>query len=52
LLVIAVVGAVVLARRSGQRAELDEHERAIEEQITKAELSEGAEEGEEEVMTP
>ena len=27
LLVIAVVGAVVLARRSGQRAQLDEHER-------------------------
>ncbi len=52
LLVIAVVGAVVLARRSGQRAELDEHERAIEEQITEAELSEGAEEGEEEVVTP
>jgi NADH-quinone oxidoreductase subunit J len=52
LLVIAVVGAVVLARRSGQRAQLDEHERAIEEQITEAELSESAEEGEEEVVTP
>jgi NADH-quinone oxidoreductase subunit J len=48
LLVIAVVGAVVLARRSGQRAQLDEHERAIEEQITEAELSEAAEEDEEE----
>ena len=51
LLVIAVVGAVVLARRSGQRAELDEHEQAIEEQITAAELSE-AEESEEEPVTP
>jgi NADH-quinone oxidoreductase subunit J len=48
LLVIAVVGAVVLARRSGQRAQLDEHEQAIEEQITAAELSEAAEESEEE----
>jgi NADH-quinone oxidoreductase subunit J len=48
LLVIAVVGAVVLARRSGQRAQLDEHERTIEEQITEAELSEAAEEDEEE----
>jgi NADH-quinone oxidoreductase subunit J len=38
LLVIAVVGAVVLARRSGQRAQLDEHEQAIEQQITEAEL--------------
>ena len=56
LLVIAVVGAVVLARRSGQRAQLDEHEQAIEEQITAAELSEAAEESEEEeeeeVVTP
>ena len=52
LLVIAVVGAVVLARRSGQRAQLDEHERAIEEEITEAELSEAAEEGEEEVVAP
>ena len=43
LLVIAVVGAVVLARRSGQRAQLDEHEQAIEEQITQAELSEASE---------
>ena len=51
LLVIAVVGAVVLARRSGQRAELDEHEQAIEEQITAAELSEAAE-AEEEPVTP
>jgi NADH-quinone oxidoreductase subunit J len=51
LLVIAVVGAVVLARRSGQRAQLDEHERAIEEQITEAELSD-AEESEGEVVTP
>ena len=51
LLVIAVVGAVVLARRSGQRAQLDEHERAIEDEISEAELSE-AEEGEEEVVTP
>jgi NADH-quinone oxidoreductase subunit J len=51
LLVIAVVGAVVLARRSGQRAQLDEHERAIEEQITEAELSD-AEESEREVVTP
>lgn len=40
LLVIAVVGAVVLARRSGQRAQLDEHEQAIEQQITEAELGE------------
>jgi NADH-quinone oxidoreductase subunit J len=47
LLVIAVVGAVVLARRSGQRAELDEHEQAIVQQITEAELSEAAEEEEE-----
>jgi len=39
LLVIAVVGAVVLARRSGQRAQLDEHERAIEDEISEAELS-------------
>jgi NADH-quinone oxidoreductase subunit J len=44
LLVIAVVGAVVLARRSGQRALLDEREQAIERQITEAELSEAAEE--------
>ncbi len=51
LLVIAVVGAVVLARRSGQRAQLDEHEQAIEEQITAAELSEAAE-AEEEPVTP
>ena len=51
LLVIAVVGAVVLARRSGQRAQLDEHERAIEDEISEAELSD-AEEGEEEVVTP
>jgi len=51
LLVIAVVGAVVLARRSGQRAQLDEHEQAIEEQITEAELSEAAE-AEEEPVTP
>src|SRR5262249_15857137 len=43
LLVIAVVGAVVLARRSGQRAQLDERERTIDEQITRAELSEAAE---------
>lgn len=48
LLVIAIVGAVVLARRSGQRAQLDEHERAIEEQITEAELSESLEEEEDE----
>jgi NADH-quinone oxidoreductase subunit J len=52
LLVIAVVGAVVLARRSGQRAQLDEHERAIEDQITEAELSDAADEGEEEAVTP
>ncbi len=55
LLVIAVVGSVVLARRSGQRAELDEHEQEIERAITEAELSESAEEaeeGEEEVATP
>ncbi len=55
LLVIAVVGSVVLARRSGQRAELDEHEREIERAITEAELGESAEEaeeGEEEVATP
>ena len=51
LLVIAVVGAVVLARRSGQRAQLDEHERAIEDEISEAELSD-AEESEEEVVTP
>ena len=51
LLVIAVVGAVVLARRSGQRAQLDEHERAIEEQITEAELGEAAE-AEQEPATP
>jgi NADH-quinone oxidoreductase subunit J len=44
LLVIAVVGAVMLARRSGQRAQLDEHEQAIEQQITEAELSEADEE--------
>jgi NADH-quinone oxidoreductase subunit J len=43
LLVIAVVGAVVLARRSGQRAQLDEHEQAIEQQITEAELGEAQE---------
>jgi NADH-quinone oxidoreductase subunit J len=43
LLVIAVVGAVVLARRSGQRAQLDEHEQATEQQITDAELSEAEE---------
>jgi NADH-quinone oxidoreductase subunit J len=48
LLVIAVVGAVVLARRSGQRAQLDEREQAIEQQITEAELSEAAEEEEDE----
>jgi NADH-quinone oxidoreductase subunit J len=55
LLVIAVVGSVVLARRSGQRAELDEHEQEIERAITEAELGESAEEaeeGEEEVATP
>jgi NADH-quinone oxidoreductase subunit J len=40
LLVIAVVGAVVLARRSGQRAQLDEREQAIERQITEDELAE------------
>ena len=40
LLVIAVVGAVVLARRSGQRAQLDEREQAIEQQITEDELGE------------
>jgi len=51
LLVIAVVGAVVLARRSGQRAQLDEHERAIEEQITEAELGKAAE-AEQEPATP
>ena len=51
LLVIAVVGAVVLARRSGQRAQLDEHERAIEEQITEAELGEAGE-AEQEPATP
>jgi NADH-quinone oxidoreductase subunit J len=45
LLVIAVVGSVVLARRSGQRAQLDEREQAVEEQITQAELSEAAENG-------
>jgi NADH-quinone oxidoreductase subunit J len=43
LLVIAVVGAVVLARRSGQRAQLDEHEQTIEQQITEAELGEAEE---------
>jgi NADH-quinone oxidoreductase subunit J len=43
LLVIAVVGAVVLARHSGQRAQLDEHEHAIEQQITEAELGEAQE---------
>jgi NADH-quinone oxidoreductase subunit J len=48
LLVIAVVGAVVLARRSGQRAQLDEHEQAIERAITEAELSEAAQEEQEE----
>jgi NADH-quinone oxidoreductase subunit J len=48
LLVIAVVGSVVLARRSGQRAQLDEHEQAIEEQIAEAELAEAAEAEEEE----
>jgi NADH-quinone oxidoreductase subunit J len=48
LLVIAVVGSVVLARRSGQRAELDEHERAIDEQIAEAELAEAADEEEDE----
>jgi NADH-quinone oxidoreductase subunit J len=48
LLVIAVVGAVVLARRSGQRASLDEREQAIEQQITEAELSESLEEEEDE----
>jgi NADH-quinone oxidoreductase subunit J len=47
LLVIAVVGSVVLARRSGQRAQLDEHERAIEEQISETELAAAAEEEEE-----
>jgi len=52
LLVIAVVGAVVLARRSGQRAQLDEHERAIEEQITEAELAESAEQEAEERGEP
>jgi NADH-quinone oxidoreductase subunit J len=51
LLVIAVVGAVVLARRSGQRAQLDEHERAIEEQITEAELGQAGE-AEPEPATP
>jgi NADH-quinone oxidoreductase subunit J len=40
LLVIAVVGSVVLARRSGQRAQLDENERAIDAQVAEAELSE------------
>jgi NADH-quinone oxidoreductase subunit J len=48
LLVIAVVGAVVLARRSGQRAQLDEQEQVIARQITEAELSEAAEEEAEE----
>jgi hypothetical protein len=48
LLVIAVVGSVVLARRSGQRAQLDEHERAIDEQIAEAELAEAADEEEDE----
>jgi NADH-quinone oxidoreductase subunit J len=51
LLVIAVVGAVVLARRSGQRAQLDEHEQAIAQQITEAELSEAAD-AEQEPATP
>jgi NADH-quinone oxidoreductase subunit J len=51
LLVIAVVGAVVLARRSGQRAQLDEHEQVIAQQITEDELSEAAEQ-EAEVETP
>ena len=51
LLVIAVVGAVVLARRSGQRAQLDEHEQAIEQQIAEAELSEAAD-AEQEPATP
>jgi NADH-quinone oxidoreductase subunit J len=37
LLVIAVVGAVVLARRSGQRAQLDEREQEIAKQIASAE---------------
>jgi NADH-quinone oxidoreductase subunit J len=46
LLVIAVVGSVVLARRSGQRAQLDEHERAIDEQVAEAELAEAAQEEE------
>src|SRR5262249_5035725 len=46
LLVIAVVGAVVLARRSGQRAQLDEREQAIAEQTAQAEASEAAENGE------
>ncbi len=45
LLVIAVVGAVVLARRSGQRAQLDEHEQEIEKAITEAELGDAAEDG-------
>ena len=52
LLVIAVVGAVVLARRSGQRAQLDEREQAIEQQITEAELSESREEEVEEREEP
>jgi NADH-quinone oxidoreductase subunit J len=51
LLVIAVVGAVVLARRSGQRAELDEREQAIARQITEDELAEAAEQ-EAELETP
>jgi NADH-quinone oxidoreductase subunit J len=51
LLVIAVVGAVVLARRSGQRAQLDEREQAIEHQIAEAELGEAAE-AEQEPVTP
>ena len=51
LLVIAVVGAVVLARRSGQRAQLDEHEQVIAQRITEDELSEAAQQ-EAEVETP
>jgi NADH-quinone oxidoreductase subunit J len=47
LLVIAVVGSVVLARRSGQRAQLDEREQTIEEQIAEAELAQAVEEEEE-----
>ena len=48
---LPLAGFVVLARRSGQRAQLDEHEQAIDEQITAAELSEAAE-AEEEPVTP